>query len=72
MAIHMKLYIVFVQYFFNPFRIAATVDRPLCTCGAHVTWSRHRFAMLNDRQRSRAFRQALKQVNLHIPEPAWQ
>lgn len=43
-------------------RIATTVDRPLCTCGAHVTWSRHRFAMLNDRQRTRAFRQALKQL----------
>ncbi|XP_073232579.1 protein arginine N-methyltransferase 7-like [Porites lutea] len=43
-------------------RIATTVNRPLCTCGAHVTWSRHRFAMLNDRQRTRAFRQALKQL----------
>jgi len=43
-------------------RIVTAVDRPLCTCGAHVTWSRHRFAMLNDKQRSQAFRQALKQL----------
>lgn len=43
-------------------RIATTIDRPLCTCGAHVTWSRHRFAMLNDKQRSQAFKQALKQL----------
>ena len=39
------------------------VERPLCTCGAHVTWSRHRIAMLNDSRRSKVFRQALKQVN---------
>ena len=44
------------------FRIVTSVDRPLCTCGAHVIWSRHRFAMLNDRPRSQAFKQALKQV----------
>lgn len=44
-------------------KIATTViDRPLCTCGAHVTWSRHRFAMLNNKQRSQKFRQALKQL----------
>ena len=44
------------------FRIVTSVDRPLCTCGAHVIWSRHRFAMLNDRPRSQAFKQTLKQV----------
>ncbi|XP_029200545.2 protein arginine N-methyltransferase 7-like isoform X1 [Acropora millepora] len=43
-------------------KIASTVDRPLCTCGAHITWSRHRIAMLNDRRRSKVFRQALKQL----------
>ncbi|KAL9975281.1 hypothetical protein ACROYT_G012431 [Oculina patagonica] len=43
-------------------RFVTSVDRPLCICGAHVTWSRHRFAMLNDRQRSQAFKQALKQL----------
>lgn len=44
------------------FRVVTSVDRPLCTCGAHVIWSRHRFAMLNDRPRLQAFKQALKQV----------
>lgn len=43
-------------------RIVTTVDRPLCTCGAHVTWSRHRFAMMNDRKRSQAFKEALRQL----------
>ena len=47
---------------FCVFRIVTTVDRPLCTCGAHVTWSRHRFAMMNDRKRSQAFKEALRQV----------
>jgi len=43
-------------------KIATMVERPLCTCGAHVTWSRHRIAMLNDSRRSKVFRQALKQL----------
>ena len=39
------------------------IERPLCTCGAHVVWSRHRFCMLNDEHRLRAFHDVFSKVS---------
>ncbi|XP_063294767.1 protein arginine N-methyltransferase 7 [Pelobates fuscus] len=39
-----------------------SIERPACSCGAHITWNRSRFGELNDRQRMGLYMQALRQV----------
>ncbi|PIK44496.1 hypothetical protein BSL78_18668 [Apostichopus japonicus] len=38
------------------------VERPICQCGAHVVWSRQRFAIMNQVSRNDKFISALKKV----------
>ena len=43
---------------------ADTVERPLCTCGAHIVWNRSRMSMLNDSCRNKLFHDLLSKVCL--------
>ena len=43
---------------------ADTVERPLCTCGAHIVWNRSRMRMLNDGCRNKLFYDLLSKVCL--------
>ena len=38
------------------------LEHPVCTCGAHMVWSRVRLSMLNDPQRNTLLLKALHQV----------
>ena len=38
------------------------LEHPVCTCGAHMVWSRVRLSMLNDPQRNTLLLKALGQV----------
>uniref|UniRef100_H2ZX08 Protein arginine N-methyltransferase n=1 Tax=Latimeria chalumnae TaxID=7897 RepID=H2ZX08_LATCH len=40
----------------------ASVERPLCTCQAHLLWNRPRFGELNDGHRTNNYVQALREV----------
>ena len=42
---------------------ATAVQRPLCVCGVHTTWSRLRIAMHNDTTRTQLYLNALTQVH---------
>lgn len=39
-----------------------TLDRPVCTCQAHLVWTRPRFGELNDRHRNESYITALRSV----------
>ena len=43
---------------------ADAVERPLCTCGAHIVWNRSRMSMLNDSYRNKLFYDLLNKVCL--------
>ena len=39
------------------------VDRPLCSCGLHISWARERFAMFNNSFLRKYFKTLVKQIN---------
>lgn len=46
------------------------LEHPVCTCGAHMVWSRVRLSMLNDPQRNTLLLKALRQVRMCVdPHP---
>ena len=51
---------------------ADTIERPLCTCGAHIVWNRSRMSMLNNSCRNKLFYDLLSKVRLlfmHVQLP---
>jgi protein arginine N-methyltransferase 7 len=46
----------------NSHRVRSSCDRPVCTCGAHMAWSRNRLRMINDNSRNEIFVRALQKV----------
>ncbi|KAL2093482.1 hypothetical protein ACEWY4_010794 [Coilia grayii] len=42
--------------------MGSPLDRPMCTCQAHLVWTRPRFGELNDRHRNESYRNALRSV----------
>ncbi|XP_012677757.2 protein arginine N-methyltransferase 7 [Clupea harengus] len=42
--------------------VEISLDRPMCTCQAHLVWTRARFGELNDRHRNESYINALRSV----------
>ncbi|XP_062402866.1 protein arginine N-methyltransferase 7 [Sardina pilchardus] len=42
--------------------VERSLDRPMCTCQAHLVWTRPRFGELNDRHRNESYISALRSV----------
>lgn len=60
LSLFLKEYLIIMFIFYSNTPIS--YDRPVCTCGIHLAWSRSRLRMLNDTARNTKLMTALTKV----------